>query len=102
MVDLPSLPTWSFARLRAYAQARLGRVLILHLTIIFGMLAMALTGYGLVAMRPLARLWLGVASVMVISPNRAATIAGLAMAVPVMIAQYRDWARARASPAPAG
>jgi TRAP-type uncharacterized transport system fused permease subunit len=66
------------------------------------MLAVALTGYGLVAVGPLMRLWLGVASVMVISPNRTATIAGLAMAVPVMIAQYREWARARASPAPAG
>ena len=43
VADLPSLPTWSFARLRAYAQARLGRVLILHLTIIFGMFAIALT-----------------------------------------------------------
>jgi len=42
-VDLPSLPTWSFARIRAYAQARLGRVLILHLTIIFGMWAVMLT-----------------------------------------------------------
>jgi ABC-type multidrug transport system fused ATPase/permease subunit len=43
VVDLPSLPTWSFARVRAYAQQRLGRVLILHLTIIFGMLAIMLT-----------------------------------------------------------
>ena len=43
VVDLPSLPTWSFARLRAYAQQRLGRVLILHVAIIFGMLAIALT-----------------------------------------------------------
>ena len=41
--DLPSLPTWSFARLRAYAQQRLSRVLILHVTIIFGMLAIMLT-----------------------------------------------------------
>ena len=43
LADLPTLPTWSFARLRAYAQARLGRVLILHLTIIFGMFAVMLT-----------------------------------------------------------
>jgi hypothetical protein len=43
VADLPSLPTWSFARIRAYAQARLGRVLILHLTIIFGMFAIAFT-----------------------------------------------------------
>jgi hypothetical protein len=43
VADLPSLPTWSFARLRAYAQARLSRVLILHLTIIFGMFAVMLT-----------------------------------------------------------
>lgn len=42
-VDLPSLPAWSFARLRAYAQQRLGRVLILHVTIIFGMLVIMLT-----------------------------------------------------------
>lgn len=49
VADLPSLPTWSFARLRAYAQARLSRVLILHLTIIFGMFAIAMTEspYGL-------------------------------------------------------
>jgi TRAP transporter 4TM/12TM fusion protein len=58
------------------------------------MLAVSLTGYGLVAMRPLTRLWLGVASVMVISPNREATVAGLLMAVPVMIGQYREWRRA--------
>ena len=43
VADLPGLPTWSFARIRAYAQARLGRVLILHLTIIFGMFAIAFT-----------------------------------------------------------
>ena len=43
VADLPTLPTWSFARIRAYAQARLGRVLILHLTIIFGMFAIAFT-----------------------------------------------------------
>jgi len=43
VTDLPSLPTRSFAWLRAYVQQRLGRVLVLHLTIIFGMLAMALT-----------------------------------------------------------
>jgi hypothetical protein len=60
VVDLPSLPTWSFARLRAYAGARLGRVLVLHLTIIFGMLAMALTDspfgllYVLVGLKTLA------------------------------------------------
>jgi uncharacterized protein DUF6498 len=43
VADLPSLPTWSFARIRVCAQARLGRVLILHLTIIFGMFAIAFT-----------------------------------------------------------
>ncbi len=42
-VDLPGLPAWSFARLRAHVQARLGRVLVLHLTIIFGMLAILFT-----------------------------------------------------------
>ncbi len=43
VADLPSLPTWSFSRLRAYVGLRMGRVLVLHLTIIFGMFLMAMT-----------------------------------------------------------
>ena len=54
------------------------------------MLAVALTGYGLARMPNWERLWLGAASILVISPNRTATLVGLAMAVPMLIpAAYR-------------
>ena len=43
------------------------------------MLAVALTGYGLAHMPKWERLWLGAASILVISPNRTATLLGLAM-----------------------
>src|SRR5207302_9411572 len=51
------------------------------------MLAAALTGYGLARMPNWERLWLGFASVLVISPSRTATLIGLAMGVPVLLRQ---------------
>ncbi len=41
-VDLTRIRGASFAALRDYAQARMGRVIVLHLAIIFGMVAMAM------------------------------------------------------------
>jgi TRAP-type uncharacterized transport system fused permease subunit len=61
------------------------------------MLAVALTGYGLARLSKLEQLWLGIASVLVISPSRAATLAGLAMAVPIALRQLAAWRAARAS-----
>ena len=61
------------------------------------MLAAALTGYGVAMMSVLTRLWLGFAAILVMSPNRTATVIGLAMAVPVIIQQLsasRNEARA--------
>ena len=55
------------------------------------MLAAALTGYGLARMPTVERLWLGAASVLVISPSRTATLVGLAMAVPVLLRQFAAW-----------
>ena len=43
VVDLMRIRTASFAALRDYAQARMGRVIVMHLAIIFGMMAMALS-----------------------------------------------------------
>lgn len=43
LADLPGMKSRSFAWIKAYAQQRMGRVLILHLAIIFGMMAMAAT-----------------------------------------------------------
>jgi hypothetical protein len=43
------------------------------------------------------RLWLGAASVLVISPSRTATLVGLAMAVPVLIRQIAAWRAAQAT-----
>jgi TRAP transporter 4TM/12TM fusion protein len=60
------------------------------------MLAAALTGYGLARMPNWERLWLGFASVLVISPSRTATLIGLAMGVPVLLRQLTAW-RARQS-----
>jgi TRAP transporter 4TM/12TM fusion protein len=51
------------------------------------MLAVALTGYGLSALRTWERVWLGLASVLVISPSRLATLIGLALAVPMLARQ---------------
>jgi TRAP-type uncharacterized transport system fused permease subunit len=59
------------------------------------MLAVALTGYGLARIGNLERLWLGIASVLVISPSRTATLIGLAMAAPVLFRQLAAWRAAQ-------
>jgi TRAP transporter 4TM/12TM fusion protein len=59
------------------------------------MLAAALTGYGLARMPTWERLWLGAASVLVISPNRTATLIGLAMSLPVLWRQLTAWRAAQ-------
>jgi TRAP transporter 4TM/12TM fusion protein len=58
-------------------------------------LAAALTGYGVALMNGVTRLWFGIAALLVMSPSRTATLVGLAMAVPVLIQQWR----ARGTPA---
>jgi TRAP transporter 4TM/12TM fusion protein len=63
------------------------------------MLAVALTGFGLARLPGWERLLLGAASVMVISPNRAATLIGLALAVPVLLRQLIAWRVIRNLPA---
>jgi len=55
------------------------------------MLAVALTGYGLARVPHWERLWLGAASILVISPSRIATLIGLAMSVPVLVRQVSTW-----------
>lgn len=64
------------------------------------MLAASLTGYGLARMPKWERLWLGAASILVISPNRTATLIGLAMGIPVLLRQLTSW-RAAQSKQPA-
>ena len=59
------------------------------------MLAAALTGYGLARMPNWERLWLGFASVLVISPSRTATLIGLAVGVPVLLRQLAAWRSAQ-------
>ena len=59
------------------------------------MLAVALTGYGLARLPNLERLWLGAASILVISPSRTATLVGLAMSVPVLLRQLAAWRAAQ-------
>jgi TRAP transporter 4TM/12TM fusion protein len=59
------------------------------------MLAVALTGYGLARVPNWERLWLGVASILVISPSRTATLIGLAMSAPVLLRQLAAWRAAR-------
>ena len=61
------------------------------------MLAIALTGYGLARLNRLEQIWLGFASVLVISPSRTATLVGLAMGVPIAVRQLAAWRSARAS-----
>jgi TRAP-type uncharacterized transport system fused permease subunit len=51
------------------------------------LLAAALTGYGLAPIARFERLWLGLAAVFVMSPNRTATLIGLAAALPVVLRQ---------------
>jgi TRAP transporter 4TM/12TM fusion protein len=60
------------------------------------MLAVALTGYGLARMPGWERLWLGAASILVIAPNRTATLIGLAMGVPALARQITAWRSAQA------
>ena len=55
------------------------------------MLAIALTGYGLAYLKTWERVLLFAASVMVISPNRMATIIGLGLAIPVALRQIALW-----------
>src|SRR5437868_7139853 len=61
------------------------------------MLAAALTGYGLARMPNWERLWLGAASVLVISPSRTATLIGLTMSVPVLLRQLAAWRAAQST-----
>ena len=62
-IDLTRIRGASFAALRDYAQARMSRVVVLHLAIIFGMLAMAMSNspmgvlYVLIALKTLADLF---------------------------------------------
>ena len=58
------------------------------------MLAAALTGYGLAIMKPWERLVLALASILVISPSRTATLTGIVLALPILVLQLR---RQRAS-----
>jgi TRAP transporter 4TM/12TM fusion protein len=53
------------------------------------MLAIALTGYGLSSLRAWERGWLALASVLVISPSRTATLVGLVLALPIFLRQQR-------------
>lgn len=62
VVDLATMRTKSFAWIKGYADRRTGRVFVLHLAIIFGMLAMAMTNspfgilYVLIALKTLVDL----------------------------------------------
>jgi TRAP-type uncharacterized transport system fused permease subunit len=60
------------------------------------MLAAALTGFGLARMSRVEQLWLGLAALLVMSPNRTATLLGLALAVPIAL---RQWHAGRVAPA---
>ena len=62
------------------------------------LLAAALTGYGLAPMRAWERLLLGIASVLVISPSRVATLIGLALSVPLLVRQIAAHRSLAASP----
>jgi hypothetical protein len=43
-VDLPRIRTWSFLRIEQTTERVMGRVVVVHLTLIFGLLAVAMTG----------------------------------------------------------
>lgn len=66
-LDLTRIRSASFAAIRDYAQARMGRIIVLHLAIIFGMMGMAWSGspmavlYVLIGLKALADL-LGIAT----------------------------------------
>jgi len=61
-IDLTRIRSASFAAIRDYAQARMGRIIVLHLAIIFGMMGMAWSGspmavlYVLIGLKTLADL----------------------------------------------
>ena len=63
------------------------------------MLAAALTGYGLARMPTWQRVLLFVASILVITPSRTATLIGLALSVPVILAQWQASRTPEAKPA---
>ncbi|MBM3601318.1 MAG: TRAP transporter permease [Alphaproteobacteria bacterium] len=65
------------------------------------MLAVALTGYGLARLPNWERLMLGIASVLVISPNRTATLIGLALSIPTILRQVMAWRSKQAASAAA-
>jgi TRAP transporter 4TM/12TM fusion protein len=58
------------------------------------MLAAALTGYGVAVIKSWERLVLGLASILVISPSRVATLVGLALSAPIIALQIRRQAQA--------
>ena len=62
------------------------------------LLAIALTGYGWAPMSRVSRFVLFVASIMVIVPDRTATLLGLLLAVPIVL---MNWRSARGAPPPA-
>jgi TRAP transporter 4TM/12TM fusion protein len=62
------------------------------------MLAVALTGFGLARLPGWERLWLGAASILVISPSRTATLIGLAMSIPTLVRQLAAWRSAQVAP----
>jgi TRAP transporter 4TM/12TM fusion protein len=66
------------------------------------MLAIALTGYGLTILRAWERVWLALASVLVISPSRTATLAGLVLALPILLRQKRVSPSSRPEPPSCG
>jgi TRAP-type uncharacterized transport system fused permease subunit len=66
------------------------------------MLAASLTGYGITRIRNWERLLLGLASVLVISPSRTATLVGLALSVPVILRQVAAWRSLQVPVAQAG
>jgi len=66
------------------------------------MLAIALTGYGLTILHTWERVWLALASVLVISPSRTATLTGLALALPILLRQKRASPSRHAEPSSCG
>jgi TRAP transporter 4TM/12TM fusion protein len=66
------------------------------------MLAVAVTGFGLVRLPSWERWLLGIASLLVIAPNRLATLVGLLLAVPVGLRQLAAWRRDAALAVPSG
>jgi TRAP transporter 4TM/12TM fusion protein len=63
------------------------------------MLAVALTGYGLARLPNWERWWLGAMSILVIAPNRTATLLGLALALPTLWRQVSAWRAEQSAPA---